>query len=363
MSNFHIEFGSDIDTYSNNNFISNSETLTKWLKNAYFFRSARDALRYIAKSSNSSRIFMPILSCESMALPFSQNNYEVIFYPVTENYSIDFNFINNNIKSNDLLLVSNYFCFKNKITSENEDTKLNTLKTKFGIKIIKDYTHTLQDALYTDKSNDDFSIFSVRKWASFPDGGILWSKTPINIKFDEYSPEYFNLKKEAMDLKSKYLQLKDIKIKEKFLELFRKADSLLESNNNIISMSPYSKELLYKIDFEKILKIRLEHLKYLETHSDFIKNYSINTDCSGLYFPIFTNFQKELQTYLASNNIYCPIIWPIDNENKHICEFANNIISHMLAVPCDQRYSYKELDFILNTLKNFCAILENEENK
>lgn len=353
MNNFHIEFGSNIDTYSNNNFISDSKPLTEWLRNAYFFRSARDALRYIAKSSNSNRVFIPILSCESMALPFNQNNYEVIFYPVTKNYSIDFDFINNNIKSNDLLLVANYFGFKDKVTSENEDSKLNTLKTKFGIKIIKDYTHTLKDALYTDKANDDFSIFSVRKWASFPDGGILWSKTPININFDKYSPEYFNLKKEAMDLKSKYLQLKDIKIKEKFLELFRKADSLLEADNNIISMSPYSKELLYKIDFEKILKIRLEHLKYLETHSDFIKNYSINTDCNGLYFPIFTDFQKELQTYLASNNIYCPVIWPIDNENKHICEFANNIISHMLAVPCDQRYSYEELDFILNTIKNF----------
>lgn len=353
MNNFHIEFGSDIDTYSNNNFIIDSKASVEWLNNAYFFRSARDALRYIAKTNSSNRIFIPILSCESMALPFKQNNYEIIFYPVTKSYSIDFDFINNNIRTNDLLLVANYFGFKDKITSKNEDTKLNILKAKFGIKIIKDYTHTLKDALYTDKSNDDFSIFSVRKWASFPDGGILWSKTPINIKFDEYSSEYFNLKKEAMDLKSKYLKLKDIKIKEKFLELFRKADLLLETDNNIISISPYSKELLYKIDFEKILKIRLEHLKYLETHSDFIKNYSINTECNGLYFPIFTDFQKELQAYLASNNIYCPVIWPIDSENRHICEFANNIISHMLAVPCDQRYSYEELNFILNTIKNF----------
>lgn len=361
MSNIHIEFGSDIDSLSNNSFISNNSN-TSWLENAYFFRSGRDALRYIAKlkKENCSRIFIPIFCCESMALPFKQNNYEIIYYPIKKDYSIDFEFINSNIHNNDLLIVLNYLGFKSQDVLFSESNKIRNLKNTFNITVIKDYTHTLKEALFLDKSLDDFSVFSVRKWASFPDGGILWSNSKLDFNYDTYSSKYFDIKKKAMDLKSKYLLVKHKYIKDEFLKLFKEADLILETSNSIMEMSSYSKELLYKIDFEKILNVRINNLHYLEKNSPFVKNYSENTDCNGLYFPIYADSQKSMQAYLAKNNIYCPVIWPIDEKNSNVCSFANTIISNMLAVPCDQRYSIEDLDFILKCISKFQTSKSNE---
>ena len=129
MTNFHIEFGSDIDTNANIPFISHNIN-TNWLNNAYFFRSGRDCLRYIAKYKKneiSNRIFIPILCCDSMVLPFKQNEYEIIFYPLNSDYSIDINFVNNNINNNDIILVSNYFGLKNDNSITYENNFLNNL--------------------------------------------------------------------------------------------------------------------------------------------------------------------------------------------------------------------------------------------
>lgn len=357
MNNIHIEFGSDIDTKSNLNYICDNPN-NKWLNNSYFFRSARDILKYIAKlqkNNSSNRVFIPILCCNSMFKPFKDNGYEIIFYPLQLNYTIDANYINCNLKNNDIILVSNYLGLKNNFSTSQENHFLDDLKKKFPcITIIKDYTHNLKDALCTNKNLDDFSIFSVRKWAGFPDGGILWSNKKINVDYDNYDSTYFEYKKRAMDLKSIYLENHNTEIKKEFLNLLKKAEHLLETDNNIIKMSEYSKQLLYKFDFEKILQVRTENIKYISDNTTFVKNLLNNNIGGGLYFPIYlTKNQKEIQKYLAKHSIYCPIIWPAPIGYENFSEFSTNIISHMLAIPCDQRYSYEDLNYIINILKNY----------
>ena len=357
MNNIHIEFGSDIDTKSNLNYICNN-SYNKWLNNSYFFRSARDILKYIAKlqkNNCSNRIFIPILCCNSMFKPFKDNGYEIIFYPLQDDYTINISYINNNLQNNDIILVSNYLGLKNNVSALQENHFLNDLKKNFHcITIIKDYTHTLKDALYTNKNLDDFSIFSVRKWAGFPDGGILWSNKKINVNYDKYDSTYFEYKKRAMDLKSIYLENHNTQIKKEFLNLFKEAEHLLDKDNNIIQISEYSRKLLYTFDFEKILQVRTENIKYLSHHTNFLKNLLNNNNLSGLYFPIYLNKnQTEIQKYLANYNIYCPIIWPSPKGYENFSEFSTNIVSHMLAIPCDQRYSYEDLNYIINILKNY----------
>ena len=354
MNDLHIEFGSDIDTKANEKYIDNNAN-TNWLNNSYLFRCARDILKFIAKTkknSTSNRILMPIFCCDSMVKPFKMYGYEVIYYPLLTDYSIDTNFINNTIKPNDIILIENYLSLKKSSLSSFENSFFKELKSRLSsIIIIKDYTHSLNEVLYNDKSSEDFSIFSVRKWASFPDGGILWSKYKIDINYDVYDSNYFDLKKKAMDLKSEYLETHNPNTKIEFLKLFKEADSVIEDSYSIMEISDYSKKLLYNLNFEKILKTRLENIKYLDENVVTIKKLLNKETCSGLYFPIYiTGNQKDFQKYLAQNNIYCPIIWPLENGYENFSSFSTDIISHMLSVPCDQRYSKKDLDYIIKYL-------------
>ena len=104
----HIEFGSDIDSRTNDEFISENNNFA-WAKDAYTFQTARSALIYIArkyKKQNYKRIFMPQLYCESMVTPFLRNDIEVIYYPILPNFKMDMEFINSNIQCSDLLLIN-----------------------------------------------------------------------------------------------------------------------------------------------------------------------------------------------------------------------------------------------------------------
>ncbi len=349
----HIEFGSDIDLKSNEDYFNNNVN-TSWLDNSYLFRSGRDCLKVIAKTEVECKIvFVPALCCESMAIPFKQYGVGYILYPLNSDYTINEEFLLDNIKEHQIILVNNYLGLKTKEAIEKENTFLDSLKEKHHVVIVRDVTQSLEEALNSDKTKDDYTIFSSRKWAGLPDSGIMWSNKKLDIVYDELDLEYANLKKQAMDIKSEYLSTHDISIKQKFMNLFKQAEELIDTDNKIIQMSDFSKELLYKLDFEKILQVRKEHIKHFESklENSTIKSLSKGTNCSGQYFPIYVNNQKELQKKLAQNNIYCPVIWPMmEEQNGMQFSFCNDIVNHMLAVPCDQRYSIEEIDYIINIM-------------
>jgi len=349
----HIEFGSDIDLESNNAFIKENVN-NKWLENSYLFRSSRDAIKYIAKIQDNCRLaFVPYLCCESMIIPFEQYGKNVELYPLNSDYTINEEYFLNHIEKNSIILVSNYLGLKN--DSKKENDFLEKLKNDYDAIIVRDCTQSLEEALFSDKSKDDYTIFSSRKWAGLPDGGILWSNKKIDITYDEVDFKYFDFKKKAMELKSKYLETQDANLKQEFMRYFKEAEEIIDNDKSIIEISSFSKDLLYKIDFEKILKIRKEHIKQFENEiNNKVKVLSKGTNCSGQYAPIYVQNQKELQKYLAENSIYCPVIWPTtQNKIDKEFDFCNDIISHMLAVPCDQRYTKEEIYFIISKINQF----------
>ena len=358
----HIEFGSDIDSLANNKFIKKIVN-NEWLDNSYFFRSGRDCLKYIAKiqCNNSSRIFIPYPCCDSMAMPFKLYNYEVIYYPLNSDYTIPFDYLKNKVRNGDLLLVENYLGLKNDKQLKQEGKKITELKKDKRIYIIQDFTQSLEQALYTKKDVYDYYVFSCRKWASLPDGGILWCKKEIPIIYDQYSPKYYDMRKTALDLKSDYLKNKDDNLKEVFFRKLKEAEAFLENDKSIIEISEYSKNLIRSIDFESILSIRKRNVTYFEkcfsekfAANDRFKLLSLNSNCNGQYFPIYVDQQQELQKYLVKEKIYCPILWPSPSKkNTKDFIFGNDLISHMLAIPCDQRYNLIEIKHIVKKIVEF----------
>lgn len=347
----HIEFGSNLDTNSNNDFLLKNHTNINWFDNIYTFQNCRSALNLIARISKRAgykKIFIPAICCHSMVQPFKFNDFDIIFYPLNKDFSIDQNYINSKISPKSIILYANYLGLKTIDAIRSDQDYLSNLKSDYiDLKLIQDCTQSLNEIIYKENLYADYYICSVRKWASFPDGGILFSNVHLDFTYDNYDNTVFNLKKKAMDLKSEFLLSGNQNKKNEFLKLFKQAEEIIDVKNSIIDMSSYSKELLLKIDFDLILKQRQENIKYIQNYlNSFIPNFL----GSGLYFPIYVDNQKLMQSELAKKNIYCPVIWPLSDDIKEDFGFVKEVTSHMLAVPCDQRYNKEDLDYIISSI-------------
>lgn len=345
----HIEFGSDIDTNANKKYLNGKNY---FLKDAHLFRSGRDTLKFLAKQlGKNQRAFLPILCCDSMIHPFLDNGVEVVFYPLRSDYSIDLDFLEGKIHNGDLLLYINYLDLKSDKVKEHEKIAFIDMKEKKpDLILVDDMTQNLGDLLNCEKKFADYTIMSIRKWASIPDGGLLFAKNDIDVNFDSSSNTYQELKLKAMDLKSEYLKTKDENKKQQFLKLFNEANIVLDEDRNILPISEWSRDILFSLDFESINNIRVRNAKILKENCDTVETPWGKENSGPLYFPIFTGNQNKIQRYLASKSIYCPVLWPAIDQNINFSKFSNYVLNNMLAVPCDQRYSQDEMLFVAETI-------------
>jgi dTDP-4-amino-4,6-dideoxygalactose transaminase len=158
-------------------------------------------------------------------------------------------------------------------------------------------------------------------------------------------------------LKALYLRGEKIS-KDEFLVLNREAEECLYRNTEMCRISDYAKKRLQSVDIMSVFNTRTDNARFLMEH---LKRYNSRINAvlndnieSPLYFPIYVDDRKELQQYLINYDIYASIIWqiskevrPVDNEN------VQYIYEHLLAIPCDQRYSIDDMKKIILCIDNY----------
>jgi hypothetical protein len=350
------EYGSELDWDSNNKFID--ETFTSpYFQDGEYFRSGRDALRAIAIKFKRQykRVLLPALCCESMVTPFELNGYGISYFKLNNDISADFKDILLKLEPDTIFIYMNYFGIPS-LT----DTQLNIIKEQFqNVIMIEDRTH---DVLMNRRCRftPDYTVFSIRKWVAIPDGGILYSRFK-DMTFPKEEDNYFSeLRTEALIRKSEYLRLGEIDIKKIFRRKLEEANNYLDKTKTVAAMSLKSYEILKNIDFEKITKYRYENTQLFSQRlkSSFMtKKILLESAQGGLYFPILVKNRDMIQRALSEKNIYCPVLWPLPEAAKGICDVSDYISNNMLALPCDHRYKKAEIEHICNVLSQ---LLENE---
>ena len=84
----------------------------KKLWGAYSLRSGRDALNLIAREYPKTTVFLPSLCCNSMITPFELHGCKIVFYPLTNEFHVDFSALLSKmelIKGQKILLFYDYF--------------------------------------------------------------------------------------------------------------------------------------------------------------------------------------------------------------------------------------------------------------
>lgn len=340
------EYGSEHHWQSRTAYITGSGGLEpeEWS----FYRSGRDAMKQVAAMHRGGRVLLPALCCESMILPFEKNGCAVEFYKLKADLAGDEEDVLKKLGPGCILLYMTYFDVRP--FSQAFLEKLRAL----GVFLLEDRT---QDIIVRRREEflPDATVASLRKWAAMPEGGLL--KTEAALPPAETDGRFARLRLEAMGEKGDYLELGRPEMKADFLKKLHEADELLDESGKAVAMSPENLGYIEELDFERILERRRQNCSVLRRElkeaaaAGKLSFMGSGENTSGLYLGVMLNNRDAVQKYMAERSIYCPVIWPVPDEAKGVCENCEYVAGHMLALPCDQRYGQKDMEHIAAVLK------------
>lgn len=318
-------------------------------RGAYCLRSGRDALKAIAREYNDAVVLIPALACDSMVLPFKMYGHKIVFYKLNKDLEIELDSLHSFLKENSaktiLFLYMDYFGIKSI-----QDNQLTNISKNFeNVVFINDITHVFLTFNQEKSFEADYTIASLRKWINVPDGGLLWCKKGLkNTEFaNDISFAYKRL--EAQQLRHSFFETGNQEQKKEYRKIFSEASDVLDSNSIPARMTKYSFELIKRTNFNEIFKIRQNNAKALinvlktSTKIVILQN---DVTLSNLYVPFLIDNRDSKQQELNKLGIFNTIIWPLSEMQMNECSNSKYIVTHMLAAPCDQRYTAKDMEYI-----------------
>lgn len=323
-----------------------------------FFNTGRSAIEYVLKEqfqpSIEGKVLLPAFNCSSVVEAVKRSGVDYEFYAITKNFQIDIEDIKKKLNGNvKCLYIIQYFgSYQNESTYE----FLEELQSK-NISIIEDISLSLYSKHEKYIGFGDYILGSIRKWLPIPDGAFLCSKHYMPMKnlpsgYNEYAFKYFT----AQIMKNKYLKQGELD-KEKFLKINNEAMTSLFSDYTIRSITDVSMDYLCSYDINEVIHKRRKNYKHLlegTKELSFLKPFLLeNENHVPFGFIIQCEKRDQLLKYLIANSIYCNVHWNILEECAVADSIAQKLSKQILTIPCDQRYGEVEMEYIINTLKNF----------
>lgn len=354
----HTEIGSDFWEYGIDDKSKNIRFFWKNYKyKTSFLKSGRNAIKALCRCIDSlnKSVMLPIYTCDTVIQPFIDEGWNVCFYGINRNMSINSkSFRDTYAKINpEVVFVHSFFGFD---TLSNDYTLLKGCKSQ-GSVIVEDMTQSLFSGHYIDFA--DYYVTSFRKFFAIPDGGALISCKDIqSLNVEPANETIVDVALEAFNLKKNYFVSADKNLKEQFREKYQELNCLIGENDSLKEISGISYKIINSCNRSSISSIRKSNYTYIyESLNDYTwiepVLSEINGDICPLYLPVYVENRKALQSFLAEKKIYCPVIWP---KSKHITELDDDsqyMYEHMLCIPIDQRYGLDEMNVIRTALKDF----------
>ncbi len=314
---------------------------------AFSGRNAIDiALRDILKEKKINRIYVPSYCCVSMLQAFIDRGLKYEFYKVTFKDG-KFQYEMPKAGKDDVILIMSYFGLDSAAAC-----KVIEKKHREGAVIIEDITHSL----FREKSacdDSDYLVASLRKWFAVPTGGWVGKKNgKLAEKPDLDSNHAVAEKIAAMQEKYDYLTGK-ITEKEHFLLAQAKFDNDLIHVDRMLKIDDTSLGILEGTDVpaavsqrRKNAEVLMKGLENLDVCSLPVMDLSVDTP---VFVPVFmeTEQRDSLRKYLIGKGIYCPVHWP------EVMGAPAGVRENELSLICDQRYSEKDMQVIVDCIKEW----------
>ena len=287
------------------------------------FQSARAAFFTLLQAGKPRRIWMPRYICDSMLEPIKLASIECQFYSINEEFEICEEI---ELESVDWLLYVNYFGLCGKY----QDTILGKYNPQ---QVVFDHSQ----AFFEKPKQCLATIYSPRKFFGVSDGGLLITNvgvsTPNEID-DSFGRTDHLLRRLTSSPEAGYL---DYTQAEKSLSDFKPR-----------KMSFLTQRILASIDFEYVMRRRNTNFQYLHERLAKINGLKINFSNinAPLCYPLLINV-VGIKEKLIDSRIFVPTYWPDVLDRIGVTAFEISLITGCVSLPCDQRYSEKEMELMV----------------
>lgn len=333
--------------------------------NKLFLKSGRNAFLAIClqlEKVKKKTILFPAYHCHTESDVWYENGWNVCYYPVSTDFSVSSVDLKDAIKKflPSVIIIQSYFGFE---AYDSRCVRVLEHAKEAGCILIEDITQSILSNIYHAEA--DYYVASLRKFFAIPEGGVAIStKQFTNLIVQKADERIFQTAMKAFQLKKEYFQNVEVGKKMLFRQEYVELNELISKNDVLHEMDSKSLAILDSINVDEISRARRVNYNFL---MDRIRNYNFihitlkeaNESCVPLYLPVLVSNSKiraDLRSYLASKDIYCPIIWERPEKLTKFYQNTEKIYSHILCFPIDQRYSLDDMERIVKELMKWDEI-------
>lgn len=317
-----------------------------------YLMSGRCANYYVLKdiclTDTKKKAYVPVYTCETVLEPYIKAGFELLFYDVAKDMTPVFD--PRMLECISVINLCGYYGFSN------YDRDFIKQCRERGITIVEDTTHSL----FSDNGIDpycDYVVGSLRKWIGVPGGGFAIKKKGA-FSLPVHPPDETHLSMRVMSMKVKQVQMSlhsehpCMQALEKANNVFWDAEMLLRRTFDCHGSDPESEAIIRHYDFEHMKKQRRINYRYL---LDYLPDHPcLSAVFPGLpqgtvpsHFTVYARNRDGVQKYLDQRGIKATAYWPqgpmVDTRDH---KDAAYIYSHVLSLPCDQRYAPEDMEYI-----------------
>lgn len=298
-------------------------------------------------------VLLPGYLCKVIVKPFA-NNFSPEYYDIGRDFSINTEVIDSMLSSQKIkvLYIIHYFGFLHRNLNQ-----LSKLCKKHGVLLWEDHAHSALSHISYNYA--DAMIFSFRKILPIPDGGGLWLANSSPMKIAGFSSLSSNVISMLILAKRSKLGMSKL--------LKRVADPILSYRNASIysgskeitprAISYMSKHIIQSANIKSIFAVRRNIFwkwQHLFSNSRFNPVFSsLPNDVCPQSFPIWIQNSIELRSKLWGFNVFCGLLWTLEEHIKEKCPTAFDISQSIITLPIYPGLSPSEMERIMTLLERY----------
>lgn len=325
------------------------ESLGSLGRRIMYLRSGREALLMagIAVCDKKEKVILfPAYCCWSMSAPFEKAGYQVVYYRLNEDLTVDLDYLKmllSSVKA-DAILTMNFY------GSAKTDNAVALVKqTSEKIVVIEDFSHCTFSLKRIHNSQVDIYVSSIRKSVGMCDGSIILSHKPMSGLYilDEVN-DFADKRFVAQTDKRLYIWSKDQEKKQEFLSTIRECEGIIDNFTAVRPISERAKKMLAQVNGEEIAYARRENMRHMWTILNgkvgMVPGLERSFEGAPFSLPILVEDRDEVQGKLAKRGVYTQWLWPLCDKAMTICPVSKVMNEKMLSVPIDQRFSWDDIE-------------------
>ncbi|MFA7438307.1 hypothetical protein [Castellaniella sp.] len=295
------------------------------------FQSARAALRALLTGSRFRECWVPAYVCNSVLESIQAAGCTPRYYFL--DYALR-PVVSERIPEYAALIYINYFGLSNPPLSE--------LLLKLTLdQLIIDNTQ----ALFADDHCAFGAIYSPRKFAGLPDGGLLRTRS-AHVQAPAVEDTH------SMARMVPLLMRMSGSAREGY-QAFLEANRQLEDSTPL-AMSRLSRRILRSIDMAQLRARRRANFMRLAAAFNRVNRvyWHMEETTVPLCYPLLLDRRVTcIRKSLAQHDVFVPTYWEEARERVAGHEAEEWLLDHCLALPCDQRYSDRQMDHLIDVVR------------